>query len=280
MAVPTLEALVASGYEVALVVTRVDKRRGRGGHIVSSPVKQTAQRLGLPVSHIVDDALTVGADLGIVVAFGQLIKPHVLARLPMVNVHFSLLPRWRGAAPVERALLAGDTLTGVCLMQLDEGLDTGPLLDVVEVPIGTRETAADLRERLVSAGSECLVAALSSGLAEARAQVGEPTYASKLTADEFAIDWTRSAAEIDRLVRLGVAFTWFRGKRLKILCTEIVDGSGAAGSFIEPCVVACGSGLLELVRVQPEGKAAMDATAWAHGARPSRGERLAPAVHA
>ena len=280
MAVPTLEVLVASGFEVALVVTRVDKRRGRGGHIVASPVKQTAQRLGLPVSHLVEDALTVDADLGIVVAFGQLIKSHVLARLPMVNVHFSLLPRWRGAAPVERALLAGDAMTGVCLMQLDEGLDTGPVLDVVEVPIGTRETVADLRERLVSSGSECLVAALTTGFARARAQVGEPTYAAKLTADEFAIDWTRSAAEIDRLVRLGVAYSYFRGKRLKILSSEVVDGRGDSGTFIDPGLVTCGSGALALVRVQPEGKSSMDADSWANGARPNRGERFTTMVKA
>ena len=137
MAVPPLEALVADGFDVALVITRIDKRRGRGSDVAPSPVKAAALRLELPVSHLVDDALLVGADLGVVVAFGQLITAHVLERLPMVNLHFSLLPRWRGAAPVERALLAGDATTGVCLMQLAEGLDTGPLLDVVEVPIGT-----------------------------------------------------------------------------------------------------------------------------------------------
>ena len=127
MAVAPLEALVHAGFEVAAVVTRVDKRRGRGSDLLPSPVKRAAIALGLPVFHQVDDVLALGADLGVVVAFGQLIKPHALAALPMVNLHFSLLPRWRGAAPVERALLAGDDVTGVCLMQLDEGLDTGPI---------------------------------------------------------------------------------------------------------------------------------------------------------
>ena len=125
MAVPSLTALVAAGHEVAIVVTRVDKRRGRGGELSPSPVKQAALALGLPVSHDVDDVLGKGIELGVVVAFGQLIKPHVLAEVPMVNSHFSLLPRWRGAAPVERAVLAGDAETGVCLMQLEGRVDTG-----------------------------------------------------------------------------------------------------------------------------------------------------------
>src|SRR5205085_5491799 len=127
IAVPPLRALVADGHDVRLAVTRADKRRGRGGHLMPSPVKVAAQDLGLPVTDRVDDAIDAGADLGVVVAYGRLIKPHVLAALPMVNIHFSLLPRWRGAAPLERAILAGDSETGVCLMQLEEGLDTGPV---------------------------------------------------------------------------------------------------------------------------------------------------------
>ena len=119
MAVPPLRALVADGHDVALVVTRPDKRRGRGGHLMPSPVKAAALELGLQVTDRVDDAIDVGADLGVVVAFGRLIKPHVLERLPMVNIHFSLLPRWRGAAPLERSILAGDEETGVCLMALE-----------------------------------------------------------------------------------------------------------------------------------------------------------------
>jgi methionyl-tRNA formyltransferase len=126
-AVAPLQALVGAGFDVALVVSQPDRKRGRGGALVPTPVKSAALELGLAVSDRVDDALTVGADLGVVVAYGRLVRPHVLARLDLVNLHFSLLPRWRGAAPVERAILAGDDETGVCLMRLEEGLDTGPV---------------------------------------------------------------------------------------------------------------------------------------------------------
>src|SRR6185295_6628504 len=132
--------------------------------------------LGIAVSHSVDDALGAHADLGVVVAFGQLIKPHVLDQLPMVNLHFSLLPRWRGAAPVERALLAGDAETGVCLMKLEAGLDTGPVYACRKVQIGSSTTAADLRRHLVEVGTELLVGELQAGLEAAQPQVGEATY--------------------------------------------------------------------------------------------------------
>ena len=277
MAVAPLEALVAKGFDVALVVTRADKRRGRGGALVASPVKAAAERLGLAVSHRVADALTVDADLGVVVAFGQLIKPDVLERLAMVNLHFSLLPRWRGAAPVERALLAGDELTGVCLMQVDVGLDTGAVIDRVEVPIGARQTIDELRRHLVEVGTELLVHNLGVGLAPGAPQEGEPTYAAKLDPPEFAIDWSRPAAEIDRLVRLGVAWTTFRGKRLKVLGVEVDDRNGPAGSLIETLVVACWQGALVLDRVQPEGKPVMAALAWANGAQPRVGEQFGTA---
>src|SRR3954453_22605667 len=163
--VPPLRALAAAGHEIAIVVTQPDKRRGRGGALIPSPVAAAAEELGLPVSHKVDDVLDAGVELGVVVAFGRLIKPHVLDRVPMVNVHFSLLPRWRGAAPVERAILAGDTETGVCLMGLEEGLDTGPVDECVRVPIGPEETVDELRDHLVAAGTELVVRRLGDGLA-------------------------------------------------------------------------------------------------------------------
>ncbi len=272
MAVPPLDALVDAGFEVTLVVTRIDKRRGRGSDTAPSPVKVAAQRLGIAVSHRVDDVIDAGTDLGVVVAFGQLIKAPVLTAAPLVNLHFSLLPRWRGAAPVERALLAGDTTTGVCLMRLEEGLDTGPLLDVTEVPIGPRETADELRRSLVSVGCERLVACLSAGLGPARPQVGEPTYAHKLDPAEFRIDWSRSNVEIDRVVRLGVAWTTFRGKRLKVNVGRPSDGSGPVGTYLRPFEIAAGSGTYVIERVQPEGKSAMDVGAWANGAQPRLGE--------
>jgi methionyl-tRNA formyltransferase len=263
MAVTPLRALVETGFEVALVITRIDKRRGRGSKLIPSPVKAAAVELGLPVSHAVDDVLGVGADLGVVVAFGQLIKPHVLEALPMVNLHFSLLPRWRGAAPVERAFLAGDAETGVCLMHLEEGLDTGPVYRREVVPIAPATTATELRTELVEVGTRILVDELSAGLDAAQPQVGEPTYAAKLRAEELKIDWTRSPAEIDRLVRLGGAWTMLDGRRLRIVEAEIVDPAAPASNELRGDRIAG----LRLVTVQPEGKVPMPFDAFARGAR-------------
>ena len=254
MAVPPLEALVAAGHEVVLVVTGADKRRGRGNALSPSPVKEAATRLGLPVSHVVDDVIAVGAELGVVVAYGRIIKPHVLAALPMVNLHFSLLPRWRGAAPVERALLAGDDVTGVCVMAVEEGLDTGGVFARVEVPIGSTTTADELRRDLVTLGTRLLVDTLAAGLGDAEPQVGAATYAAKIDPAEFRIDWSRSPTEIDRLVRLGGAWTTFRGARLKIHQADLLGGA------LVPSVV------------QPEGKPRMAYDAWRNGARPDAGE--------
>jgi methionyl-tRNA formyltransferase len=272
MAVPPLQALVAAGFDVCLVVTRIDKRRGRGGDLAPSPVKAAALKLGLAVSHTVNDVVTADADLGVVVAFGQLIKLPVLERVPLINLHFSLLPRWRGAAPIERAILAGDTVTGVGIMRLEEGLDTGPLFDVVEVPIGPRQTADGLRHELVEIGAQRLVECLQRGLGEPTAQTGDATYAAKLDPREFEIDWHRSAQEVDRLVRIGLAWTEFRGKRLKVLASSVETVDAVAGVYIGDLVVGCGQGSLQLDRVQPEGKPAMAAAAWANGAQPRLGE--------
>ena len=224
-AVPPLHALVEAGFELAAVVTRVDKRHGRGGKLTPSPVKSAALELGLPVLHRVDEALGLGADLGVVVAFGQLIRPHVLAALPMVNLHFSLLPRWRGAAPVERALLAGDRQTGVCLMQVEHGLDTGGVFAREVVPIGERVTAVELRAELVTVGARLLVDSLTAGLGAPQPQRGEPLYAAKIDPSELRIDWSRPAVEIDRLVRLGGAWSSFRSKRIKVVAADLVAGS-------------------------------------------------------
>ena len=254
MAVPPLEALVAAGHEVALVVTGVDKRRGRGNDLSPSPVKHAATRLGLPVSHVVDDVIAVGAGLGVVVAYGRIIKPHVLAELPMVNLHFSLLPRWRGAAPVERALLAGDDVTGVCVMAVEEGLDTGGVFARVEVPIGPTTTADELRRELVSVGTRLLVDTLATGPGHAEPQAAGATYAAKIDPAELRIDWSQPPTMVDRLVRLGGAWTTFRGARVKIRDAELVDGA------LVPTVV------------QPEGKPRMAYDAWRNGARPDAGE--------
>jgi len=262
MAVAPLRALADAGHEIVLVVTRVDKRRGRGSATTPSPVKAAALELGLAISHDVDDVLSAvrndGAELGVVVAFGQIIKPHVLDVIPMVNLHFSLLPRWRGAAPVERALLAGDDITGVCVMALEEGLDTGGVYARREVPIGSEATAADLRIELVGAGTDLLVDTLGRPLAEwiddPEPQTGEVTYAAKFASADFEIDWTMAPSDVHRLIRVGGAWTIFRGKRLKIREARLVDGR------VVPIIV------------QPEGKAPMAFAAWRNGAQPTPDE--------
>ena len=276
--VPPLRALAASGHEILLVVSQPDRRRGRGGDLVPSPVKRAATELGLPVSDRVDDVLGLGAELGVVVAFGRLIKPHVLAEVPMVNVHFSLLPRWRGAAPVERALLAGDEVTGVCLMELEEGLDTGPVYECAEVPVTDDDTLESLRSRLVDIGTEMLVRRLAggrAGLGPPRPQEGEPTYASKLDPAELQIDWSRPAGELARLVRLGSAWTTVGGRRLRVLAAAVeAEPDGPAPGIVDGTLVGTGAGALRLVRVQPEGKGAMAAEDWARGARLAPGTVL------
>jgi methionyl-tRNA formyltransferase len=274
MAVPPLRAIVAAGFDVALVVTRADKRRGRREEPSPSPVKAAALELDLPVAHRVDDALAVGADLGVVVAYGALIKPHVLAELPMVNVHFSLLPRWRGAAPVERALLAGDTETGVCLMQLEEGLDTGPVFAQERVPIGPTTTLEQLRAQLVEVGTALLVRHLTDGFEPPDPQVGNAVYAAKVEPEDLRLDWSRPAEELDRVVRVGGAWTTFHGKRLKVLSATPDRHRRAPSATIDGDAVGTGDGVLVLREVQPEGRAPMAASAWRNGARIAAGDVL------
>lgn len=267
LAVPVLRALVEAGFEVAIVVSQPDRRRGRGSALSPSPVKAAAQALGLTVTDRVDDVLDAQVELGVVVAFGRLIRPHVLAAVPMVNLHFSLLPRWRGAAPVERAILAGDEETGVDLMVVEEGLDTGAIYARTELSIGPDETLEELRARLVVAGSALLVSNLSAGLPVPSPQVGEPVYAAKLDPGELQIDWSAPAELVHRLVRVGGAWTAHGGRRLKVWRTAVPpSGTGP--------VVSAGEGEVELVEVQPEGKGRMPAEAWARGVRWQPGDRL------
>ncbi|MDQ2825764.1 MAG: methionyl-tRNA formyltransferase [Actinomycetota bacterium] len=278
MAVGPLRALVAAGHDVVLVVSQPDRKRGRGGALVPSPVKAAAEALGLPVTDRVDDLLDAGAELGVVVAYGRLIRPHVLAVLPMVNLHFSLLPRWRGAAPVERAVLAGDEVTGVCLMALEEGLDTGPVYAYKTVPIDDEATVDELRSRLVDLGTAMLVHVLETGLPEGRPQEGEVTYAAKIGPGELRLDWARPAVELHRIVRLGDAWTTFRGRRLKVRHARVAEEGAPVldSGAIDPATlrVGTGAGTLALVEVQPEGKGTQAAAAWRNGARPAPGERM------
>ena len=272
-AVPPLHGLVDAGHDVAIVVSQADKKRGRGGALVPSPVKAAALELGIPVTSRVADVVDAGVDLGVVVAFGRLIKPDVLARVPMLNVHFSLLPRWRGAAPVERAILAGDAETGVGIMQLEEGLDTGGIYAEERLTIGADETADELRARLVELGTRLLIDTLSRPLPEPVPQSGEPTYAAKIEPAELRIDWTRPADELARLVRLGRAWTTFRGDRLRILRATPTVSTLEPGA-LDGALVGTGRGALELLEVQPAGKGPQPATAWRNGARLQPGERL------
>jgi methionyl-tRNA formyltransferase len=273
-AVPPLRALVDAGHDVALVVSQADKRRGRGGQLVPSPVKAEANELGIPVTTKVDDVLEAEVELGVVVAFGRIIKPHVLDAVPMVNLHFSKLPRWRGAAPVERAILAGDTETAVAVMGVEEGLDTGPVYAQEIVTIDPDESADELRERLVAIGSDLLVRTLADGLGAPVPQVGEPTYAAKIDPAELHLDWSMPASHLHALTRIGRgAWTTFRGKRLRVLRARPTVARLEPGE-LDGTIVGTGSGALELLVVQPEGKGPQVASAWRNGARPTAGERL------
>ena len=245
-------------------------------------MKAAALALELPVltpersSEVLDDVAKSGAALGVVVAFGQLLPEALLDALPhgFVNVHFSLLPRWRGAAPVERAMLANDPETGVCIMALEKGLDTGPVYSRAVCPIAGHETAGELRARLAALGTDLLVTTLPAVPTTAPApQTGAPTYADKLTVEEFELDWEQSAVDLARIVRAGNpkpgAWTMDHGGRLKIWRARPLSASvdEPPGTVFGHTRVATGEGALELVEVQPEGRRVMAANAWLAGRR-------------
>jgi methionyl-tRNA formyltransferase len=283
MAVPPLHALVQAGHDVVLCVTRPDRRRGRGVQTTPSPVKEAALELGIPVRQDMNELIGIDAELAVVVAFGRIIPASVLNELPMVNVHFSLLPRWRGAAPVERAILAGDAETGVSLMQVAEGLDTGDVYAVRSVRMDDDVTLTDLRARLVDTACDLLVDTLKDGLEglpEAEPQRGEVTVAEKITKEDLHLDWAQPAEQLHRVVRLEHAWTTFRGKRLGVLEAAVVPGRPdsslavpAPGTLVGASAVT-GAGFLELRRVQPESRSPMSAEEWLRGVRPAADERL------
>jgi methionyl-tRNA formyltransferase len=263
-AVAPLRALHDAGHDIALVVTQPDRKRGRGGALVPSPVKAAAEELGLAVAtpersrDVVDQVRDTGAEVGVVVAFGQILPTALLEALPhgFVNLHFSLLPRWRGAAPVERAILAGDAETGVDVMAIEAGLDTGPVFASARTPIDPTETAGELHDRLVAIGIDLLVRTLPNVPgATPTPQTGEPTYAEKLSVEEFALDPTAPAEDLDRLVRAGNprpgAWILVDGKRLKVWRGHVEEHR-----FVPD-------------EVQPEGKRAMPYSAWIAGHRGS-----------
>ena len=267
IAVEPLRALVDSGHDVALVVTNPDRRRGRGKDLMPTPVKAAALDLGLAVSHELDDVLQADASFGVVVAYGHIIGNHILDELPMINIHFSLLPRWRGAAPLERAILAGDEKTGVCLMEIAEALDEGDVYARREVAVGER-TVAELSDALVQASCDLLVACLSDGLAVPEPQLGEVTYARKLKTEDFELDFNQPAVQLSRVIRLGRAHTTLQGRRFAIKAASVDDApSDRLPGSIDGVRVATGQGWLILEVVQPEGKKPVSAADWRRGAR-------------
>ena len=288
IAVGPLRALVEAGFAVDLVVTGVDKRRGRGSETSPSPVKQAAIELQIPVTHDVADAIALvtssgaisaGRSIGVVVAYGHIISADALHVLPMINIHYSLLPRWRGAAPVERALLAGDEKTGVCIMQVVEQLDAGDILQSATTQILPTDTTSSLRARLGEIAIPLLIDVLSNGATAAQTQRGDVVVAAKITQADLEIDWSKPAVVVDRQVRVGGAFTFFNGKRFKIhsliVSAEIfISESGNMVVVNDRVLVACGQGVIELVEVQPEGKPRISAEDWKKGARLDAQSRL------
>jgi methionyl-tRNA formyltransferase len=292
-AVPILEALRAAGHAVVAVYTQPPRPAGRGHRPQASPVQRVAEATGIPVRtpEKLDAAeqekfRALGLDAAVVAAYGLLLPQSVLTapRLGCLNVHASLLPRWRGAAPIQRAILAGDTETGVSIMEMDAGLDTGPILLQERVPIGPETTAATLHDRLAEVGARLMVTALegrAAGTLAARAQPTEGvTYAKKLGRDEGRLDWSKPAATLERTVRAlnpspGV---WFEraGERVKVLTAGIVESRGREpGTVLDDVfTVACGAGSLRLLRLQRAGRAPMDAADFLRGYPLPAGTRL------
>lgn len=277
--------MIAHGDEIAIVVSNPDRRRGRRGNLEPSPVKTYALAHGIAVTDRPIDVLDRNCELGVVVAYGRLIRPNVLEHMSIVNVHFSLLPRWRGAAPVERAILAGDEVTGVCVMGLEEGLDTGPVFARSVTPIDPDEHADPLRSRLAVIGNQLLLDLLDKGAnawSNPQPQEGEPTYADKLSTEDLHLDFFEPAVLGHRKVRVGRAWTTFRGQRLLVhearlvsedQLHEAISGAHLPGEIVEDLVITT-DGALQIVVVQAEGRSPMDVKTWRSGARLSSGERL------
>ncbi|MFM7263436.1 MAG: methionyl-tRNA formyltransferase [Acidimicrobiales bacterium] len=266
-AVTVLDALVEAGHPVILVVSRRDARRGRGSSLLPSPVKERAAALGIETTDdlgVLRTGFFPAGTRGVVVAYGRIIPGDILEKLPMLNVHFSLLPRWRGAAPVERAILAGDETTGVCVMGVEEGLDTGPVFAREEVPVGDA-TAPALTDTLARAGARLLCGVLSDPSAVGEQQSGEATYAAKITPSDLVIDWGEPAVDVLRRVRAVAAHTVLDGRRVRIAAAEVWDGDLAPGQLSADGTVGTGLGCVRLLRVRPESRAEMDAAAWLRG---------------
>ncbi len=287
-AVPTLTEIVSAGHEVVAVYTRAPKPAGRGQAERKSPVHLAAEGFGIPVftpKTLRNEAeqiafAALGADVGVVVAYGLILPAPILEApaLGCLNLHGSLLPRWRGAAPIQRAVLAGDARTGAMVMRMDEGLDTGPVALVDEMPIGPDMTTGELHDRMMLIGADLMVralAALERGSLTFTPQTEEGvTYAKKIEKAEARIDWSKPAAEVHNLIRGMSPFpgAWFEldlggtPTRVKALRSTVVAGSGAPGTILPELTIACGQGAVKLLTVQREGKGALDAATFLRGA--------------
>lgn len=297
-ALPSLDALVHAGFDVLAIVTRPDKPKGRGRAVEASPVKKRALALNIPVYEptkvrepsFIDTVKTLAPDFIVVVAYGKIL-PKALLDIPKrgcVNAHASLLPKYRGASPINRAIINGDKETGVCAMLMDEGMDTGPVLLCEKTPIGDDETAEALSKRLSEIGAALIVKTLNGmleGSIRPQAQSGGgATYALPLKKEDGLIDWNQSAARINNLVR-GLepwpgAYTRWKGALIKIHRAEAAEDSGAADATVGAVVdaqagrirVRCGSGVLNIIELQPESKRRMSAADFVKGYRLERGD--------
>jgi methionyl-tRNA formyltransferase len=289
--VPALDALHAAGHEIAAVYTRAPQPAGRGQKERPSPVNTRADALGLPVRtpRTLRDAdaqaafAAHGAEAAVVVAYG-LILPQPVLDAPArgcFNIHASLLPRWRGAAPIHRAIMAGDAETGIAIMAMEAGLDTGPVLLRKAVPIGPADTAGTLHDTLAALGARLIVDALAhlDGLPPLPQPEEGVTYAAKIDKAEARVDWTRPAAHVDRQIRglspFPGAWTEFDGDRLKLLLSETAPGGGAPGTVIDSApTVACGDGAVRLLRLQRAGRGPQDGADFLRGFPLAPGDRL------
>ncbi|WP_170342687.1 methionyl-tRNA formyltransferase [Ruegeria arenilitoris] len=289
--VPVLDALVQAGHEIAAVYCQPPRPAGRGKKDRPTPVQARAEELGLPVRHPTSlkspeeqaAFAALKADVAVVVAYGLILPQPILdaPRHGCLNIHASLLPRWRGAAPIHRAIMAGDAETGVCIMQMEAGLDTGPVLLRQATPIGAEETTAQLHDRLSAMGADLIVQALDrlpDLSPEPQPEVGV-TYAAKIDKAEARVDWSRPAVEVDRQIRglspFPGAWSQIEGERVKLLASRLSDGQGVPGEVLDDALrVACGTGAVELLRLQRAGKAAQDRETFLRGWPIPAGTRL------
>lgn len=287
-AVPTLTEIVSTGHEVVAVYTRAPKPAGRGQAERKSPVHEAAEGFGIPVftprslkqAPEQEVFASLDADVAVVVAYGLILPKPILEvpRLGCLNLHGSLLPRWRGAAPIQRAVMAGDARTGIMVMQMDEGLDTGAVGLIEEMPIGPDMTSGEVHDKMMLVGADLMgraLAALDRGSLHFTPQPEEGvTYAAKIDKAEARIDWTKPASDVHNLIRGLSPFpgAWFELElngtptRIKALRSTLVAGQGAPGTILPDLTIACGTGAVRLTAVQREGKGAMDAATFLRGA--------------